>query len=156
MQFLHIRNCVQELDSEDFDCCCTDTGPLSGLKNSFTARWNGPWIGVDLSYEYCKTLFFASAEYHWPTFRGKAHWNLRTDFVKDPRQRADGQGQLYSLGAKYPIAKQWLIGLELGYLSFNTHGGHATLFFSDENANLKLNDTHWTSFDALFSLTYSL
>lgn len=155
-QYLHGSNCKEVLNSEDYDCACVEARPLSGLDSSFYANWNSPWVGVDLSYQCCRTIFLATAELHCVWLNSTAHWNLRQDFVKDPTQNGFGYGQLYSIAAKRFINPCWLLGLEFNYLQFATCEGHASLFFVDETAKLDLNGARWTSFNILFSLNYTI
>lgn len=150
-QCLRSKHGDQKLVNEDFPCC---SDPLPGLKSRFSARWNGPWAGIDLYYKFCNWILLANGEYHWTWFDGKARWNLRTDFVKDPKQHSFGHGQVYSVEGKYVITPYWLLGLKLGYHTFKTRGGHSKLFFANETAKLKLNTVRWKSFDALFTVAY--
>lgn len=147
-----------------------DVGPFPNLHSAYKARWSGPWAGFDLFYRpSCDLDFFGGFEYHWATFHGKGHWNLRTDFFGDFKQHAHGYGLLGTLGMKWRIFGCWKIGI-LGEAQIwkTRHGKDHTVVLEDirdpegnilevlpATVEQRLNKVQWCSFSVSATLVYA-
>lgn len=141
-------------------------GPFEGLHSNYRAKWYGPWVGVDLDYEFsCNWTLFGSLEYHLAQFRGTGHWNLRDDFLDDFKQTANwAHGGLISAGVCYDYCN-WDFGILASYQSWKTRRGkqHFTIDASDSPGSseplpvvvgTRLNGVHWHSFTAVAFASY--
>lgn len=104
---------------------------------NYRARWNGPWVGFDLAYNFnCNLDLYGSFEYHWLHFNGRGHWNLRDEFVDNFSQGANGNGQTYLFGLNYHWLSCFDVGVEVEFKNWYTRRGHDRSYF---NSNL---DSH--------------
>lgn len=133
------------------------SGSFSGLNSTYKARWRGFWAGVDFTYDYSSCLStFASIEYHWnTTYHASGHWNLRSDFVDDFKQHANGFGVLATAGFTWQITRIWSAGLTGGYLNFATHKGNDRVFLRRGYIDSQLNRVNWHSFNVMAIVTAS-
>jgi hypothetical protein len=124
-------------------------GPFSGLNSTYETEWNGPWLGVDLSYRPNeKWVFIGSFEYHWADFYAEANWNLRSDLAhpKSFEQNADGNGIVLSLVCDYYIRHNISVNLGLDYQDWSTDPGVDRVFFSKGTVGeTRLNEVNWES-----------
>lgn len=138
----------------------TINAPFQGLASNYRGKWYTPFLGLDLNLKPTENLqIIGTAEWHWGWFRGTGHWNLRTDFLSDVRQKATGSGALARVQGIYTFWKCLTCGLACEYISMGTrpgtHGvdvnqpiigplgeitGNQTVF-----AGGKLNEVHWRS-----------
>lgn len=144
-------------------------GRFPGLNSSYNARWESPWIGVDLLFQPgCDLVLYGSFEAHLPYYKGKGHWNLRTDFFDDFVHKANGKGYWVTLGGFYPLFS----GLEVGFtgeaaLFKASHGTDTTRFLDvivDDQGTIigeqvvtgktRLNSVHWRSYRFQAFLAY--
>ncbi len=140
-------------------------GPLSDqLDSSYFARWTGPWLGCDLSYEPNTKLFRDhtmefrfSFELHWAQYFGEGNWNLRGDLAH-PRSfdhRADGFG--ISLTGQWLInmRDQWDIALTASHQDWSTESGEDRKFLaSGGTASTRLNGVDWSSTSFMVGAVY--
>ena len=124
-------------------------GPFPGLASSYDAQWQGPWIGVDASIETGSNLsLIASAEYHLADYSAKANWNLR-DVFDHPvsfKHDAKSRGIVGSVGASYPVAKNWTMNLILKYQVWSTRAGSDLIYFANGSVGYtRLNTVNWES-----------
>lgn len=146
-QHLHMHDLVV-----DFDAFSSHRGPLSGLHSNYKAKWRGPWLGFDFNYSRCgKTTLYGTFEYHWARYRATGHWNLRTDFIDDFRQRANGQGQLYKLGIQHLFTCYFGGSLEASYQTWETGHGRDRVFFFDGFVDSRFNEARWHSYSIVGS-----
>ena len=124
-------------------------GPFVGLDSTYTAQWQGPWIGVDALIETGRNVsLIASAEYHIADYSAKANWNLRNDFAHPLsfKHTAKGQGIILSGGASYPIAKNWTLIATLEYQTWATRAGNDLIYFANGSTGYaRLNRVNWES-----------
>jgi len=131
-------------------------GPFSGLDSRYDAQWVGPWWGAETLIETERGwLIKASVEYHLIDFSASANWNLRTDLAHPVSfvQNAKGDGISLSLGASYPVRKNWGMEFSLDYCSWSTSVGSDRVFLSDGTVgNTRLNTVNWDSTTLLFGV----
>ncbi len=126
-------------------------GPIEGLDSSYNAKWFGPWVGVDLFFDYTPTVtFFGTFEYHYSTFyRGEGDWNLRTDFLDNFHHKAQGHGLSGALGLKYHLYANWELSLIASYQKWTTKKGNHTVLVDLDGvfalAGAQLNRVNWHS-----------
>ena len=124
-------------------------GPLRGLDSRYDARWYGPWIGCDLSYQpSARWQLTGTAELHWGEMQAEADWNLRPDFAHPVsfRQRADAYGLMLGAGGRYALDRHWSLVLAGRYSDWSTDSGLDQIAFADGSVGVtRLNEVHWTS-----------
>jgi len=135
--------------------CATGTGPYPGLNSTYTARWFGPWIGMDFGVrvEHCAYLF-GGLEWHLASYRGTGKWNLRED-LGPFHHKAHGYGWLATLGGRWEVWRDWDIGIIGHYRNFRTHHGQErfilhTLEFGTIQGTTRFNHAAWISWDISF------
>lgn len=107
-------------------------GHFKGLNNSYNTRWESPWVGVDLAYDPNECLsIFGSIEAHFPYYKAKGHWNLRTDFIGDFIHKGNGRGWWYTLGGKWRLFSGLTAGLIADASFFKVTKGTDTTTFID-------------------------
>lgn len=132
-----------------------DVGPFPGLHSNYRARWKGPWVGMDMTYQVsCHFTLSGTAEYHWARYHGTGHWNLRTDFLKDFQQHANAKGQVYSVSGYYACSDACLFGTTIGYQVWKTGHGRSRTFDVEGTFDQPLNRVNWQSFKAMVLLVY--
>lgn len=132
-------------------------GPFSGLNSSYSARWHGPWLGIDLDYNLNRLAFYGSFEYHYANYKAEADWNLRSDFAhpKSFEHHANGRGLVGTLGADYAIGKNWAIDGSFDLQDWETsHGVDRTFFTSGVISDTQLNEVKWDSYAVMLGLKY--
>jgi len=124
-------------------------GPIAGLDSSYDTQWQGPWAGIEALIETGGNLSLtASAEYHVADYSAKANWNLRDDLAHPVsfKHTAKGQGIVGSVGASYPVARNWTMNLTLKYHQWSTRAGSDLVYFSDGSVGYaRLNTDNWES-----------
>lgn len=124
-------------------------GSFAGLASSYAAQWQGPWAGIEALIETGSNLSLtASAEYHVADYSAKANWNLRNDFAHPVsfKHTAKGQGIVGSVGASYPVARNWTMNLTLKYHQWSTRAGSDVVYFSNGSVGYtRLNTVIWES-----------
>lgn len=127
-----------------------DLGSFPGLHSNYRAKWRGPWIGVDALLPLCGYDLFATFEYHRTKYHGTAHWNLRTDFVRDFQQKANhGYGFYASTGFKKPLTCGGFWGLTGSYTWMKSGHGTDTTFFATGPETTRFNGAKWYSWSIL-------
>lgn len=125
------------------------TGSFPGLNSSYDARWQGPWVGMDILLESGKDWSLsATAEYHWADYTAHANWNLRPEFSHPVSfsHAAKGQGVLLAAGATYIVRKDWRVGMTVEVQQWSTGSGTDQTFFSDGTVGYyPLNSVNWES-----------
>lgn len=142
----------------------SDIGPIYGLDSSYTAKWQSPFIGLDLNFQATSNLIFlAGIEVHYARFEGRGNWNLRYDFFKDFEHKADGHGLVFTLGSLYKIQKKLSIGIAIKGEAFKATNGRdrSYLLIESENQTIPFiidghfNKVKWCALSALVSINYS-
>ena len=133
-------------------------GALPGLDSSYDARWDGPWLGCDLSYRLTPAwLLTGTAELHWGEMKAEADWNLRSDFAHPVsfRQVADAYGVVLGAKAQYDLGPRWQLLLAADYADWSTDPGLDQIYFADGSVGFtRLNEVNWSSFALQAGLQY--
>lgn len=133
-------------------------GALAGLDSSYDARWYGPWVGCDLSYQFSpRWRLSGTAELHWGEMKAEADWNLRSDFAHPVsfRQVADAYGLVLGVAANYDLDRRWALVLGGNYTDWWTDPGLDQIYFADGSVGFtRLNEVNWSSFALLAGLQY--
>lgn len=118
----------------------------------YKARWFGPWLGVDFSYQFnCEFKFLATYEYHWTGYRATGNWTLRDDFPPHFAHHAHGRAQIIELGGDYAFGDRWFARLMTFYEYWWTRIGSHKYKIIDTTTNLltsvylPLRRVHWHS-----------
>jgi hypothetical protein len=136
--------------------------PLTGLNNAYDTEWDGPWLGIDLSYRPGeKWAFMGTFEYHWADYYAEATWNLRTTgrfALAQPKSfehEADGDGIIASLGCDYRVSEGMSLNLILDYQDWTTDPGiDRTFFASGAIGETRLNEVNWESYSIMLGLAF--
>jgi len=130
-------------------------GPFSGLDSTYESQWWGPWVGVELKFDFITGLGlvqqispFIELEYHWAKYYASADWNLRQDF-EHPRSfehEAWGRGVFVTLGIGMHFSDNW--SMEIGYAQkkWSAEDGIDRVFLSNgAQLETRLNEVNWES-----------
>lgn len=147
-QHLHMTDGMQTVNLLD-----DYLGPFDGLHSTYKTLWQGPWVGVDVSYEFPTFVScLGSFEYHRAMYRAKGNWNLRRDFYQDFEHETNGNGFLARGEICYKLFSSVSIAAIGQYQIWDTDAGRdRTYFFEDEDSftplvgDLPLNNVHWNS-----------
>jgi hypothetical protein len=129
--------------------CTSPLGPFPGLAGSYDAQWIGPWLGAEALIETERGWsLMANVEYHLADYSASANWNLRSDLAHPVsfRHTATGDGIVMSLGASYPIDKNWKMDFTLERHNWSTQAGSDQFFLADGTVGYsRLNAVNWDS-----------
>lgn len=104
-QHFRMRDLVVTID--DIDGL---VGPVGGLHSKFTSEFKGWWGGADTTlYMTSNWWLLVSGEFHWGMYKGRGHWNLRTEFLRDFRQHSDAVGQVWTVGTNWEFCRHWYL-----------------------------------------------
>ena len=124
-------------------------GPLPGLASSYDAQWMGPWLGAEALVETERGwAVIVNAEYHLADYSASANWNLRSDLAHPVsfRHAATGEGFVMSLGASYPVGKNWKVNFTLEHQQWTTRAGSDWVYLADGTVGYaRLNAVNWDS-----------
>lgn len=151
-QNLHMRNGVQTVSRaatiDGTVVVAQPLGPITGLDSTYDASWNGPWLGLDINWQYSRWQVKLLSRYEWLNYRGEANWNLRSD-LQHPLsfvQLASGSG--WRLGSKvdYAVTDAWRVGLSACISRYSTHNGTDTqIDINGATGVTRLNEVRWDS-----------
>jgi outer membrane protease len=107
-------------------------GPYEGLNSSYAAKWLGPLIKVDGSWQLSgRWQVVADVTYHQVRYHATADWNLIPEFAHPVsfRHTADGYGIETEAGLRYTVGR---IGWSVrgGYFDWETGTGIDQLYLS--------------------------
>ena len=130
-------------------------GPFDGLDSSYDARWQGPWVGIEMTLDaekFTRSLppisFYVAWEYHWADYSAEADWNLRED-LKHPTSfvhEADGTGTVASLGVCVRLDDRLSLILEYETEEWSTERGVDRVFLDNNTIiETRLNEVNWNS-----------
>lgn len=146
----------QRLTMTDGDQTIPASGPYPGLDSVYTARWQGPWLGLAGQMQLDNEWSLATRlQFHILEYRAQGNWNLRTDFAHPLsfEHRAKGQGIVLNLHATYALPALWLANIDLDYTSMRTRPGTDRTYFADGSvADYPLNEVAWESAAITFSI----
>jgi len=146
----------QNLEMSDGFQTIPPTGSFSGLDSSYDTEWQGPWVGIDLSFKATELKSFAhrfetffSYEYHWADYDAEADWNLRDDFQhpKSFKHDTDGDGWIIRGGFNFVLQRHVALNFNFDYQDWDTDSGTDKIFFANgKTAKTRLNEVNWTSY----------
>jgi outer membrane protease len=112
----------------------TDPGGLySRLNSSYSAKWLGPLVIMDASWQLTKRWqVVANAAYHQVNYHAKADWNLIPTFAQPVsfRHTADGYGIGVAAGVRYRLGHRVALDIGAGYFNWQTGTGIDQLYLS--------------------------
>ncbi len=133
-------------------------GPFYGLDSSYDAKWWGPWLGTELSWQLNERATLSGAfAWHFADYEAEADWNLRSDLDHPVsfRHYADGHGLTLGLGLEYQLSDTWLLEFSYDYQDWQADNGSShTYAAAGGRSRTRLNDVNWRSHSALLSLGY--
>jgi hypothetical protein len=140
-----------------------DSLPLTPLfqRSLYKARWYGPWLGVDLSYQLgCGLQLFGTYERHWDFYRASGRWILRSDLPPHFAQHANARGYIMNLGLEYDFKNKWSIKGYAQYQIWCTRiGSQITHVIGDTGLPVKasqpLKFVEWRSLSFIGSFGYN-
>lgn len=132
-------------------------GAFDGLDSSYETNWIGPWLGIDVAYDWKNSNRLAfSFEYHWTHYYAKADWNLisRFEHPKSFEHNANGHGIVFNTNWRSQFYKNWSYNFDLSYQRWQTDSGVDRTFFSDGSVSeTRLNKVSWESLAVMFGLS---
>jgi hypothetical protein len=133
-------------------------GPIQGLDSTYDTSWQGPWLGIDLSFAITdRVTLFGGFEYHWAEYEAEANWNL-VPFLSHPKSfehDADGKGFLITVGAEYVLTGAWCLNMAFNYQKWSTDPGLDHLYYANGSiAENRLNEVNWDSYALMLGLVY--
>ena len=143
-------------------------GSFPGLHSKYKAKWFGPWAGVDAEWRFYQQSIrlLGSFEYHWATYKGNGHWNLRRDFAGNIHHSANGYGLVGLLGLQNEFWCGWTMSLygnynywhaDRGRHSIRVYASDLNSYSSSETVKLgtRLNEVTWQSYSVLLTVGYN-
>ena len=108
-------------------------GPFGQLNSSYSAKWLGPLVGADASWQFCKRWqVVANASYNQVKYHAVADWNLISSLAQPVsfRHKADGYGFEAEAGMRYKASCRLAVELRGGYFEYETGKGIDQLYLS--------------------------
>lgn len=101
-------------------------GEKEHLKGILKQKWEGVWLGLQLSRSFCKFDLSLRGEYHFANLRSYTRFHFADLFEFSAHaNKNNANGVKVKLGATYPINCCFNIGLLATYSRFYTHRTHA-------------------------------
>lgn len=145
-----------------------------GLRTDYTARWWGPWLGLDATWQACcDWVFTGKIEYHHASYRGRGNFRRHgrgssSDCDEWFHHKAHGHGTVGELGAHFAFRWGWLFNATVGLQHWKTKQGvdyHRRYFTVRDAFGIPLavnkvrvsqpfNGADWWSFNVLGSIEY--
>lgn len=155
-QALTMTDGFQTVDTENDP---PELGPFPGLNSSYEAKWEGMWVGAEMSYRVRdKLALFGRIEYHLADYNAEANWNLRDDFdhPKSFTHDSDGTGVVFTGGLDYIIDNSLSAAFRANYQTWSTDSGIDRTYFSDgSQGETTLNEVNWSSYAIMFKVIYT-
>jgi opacity protein-like surface antigen len=148
-------------NSVDADCDFIGglTGHIPGIHGKYDTRWYGPWVGMDIVFDMqCCWSLYASAEFHWPRYRGKGRFeHLPYELVSHFKQTTIGYGEIFFAGLEYDLCKYWKLGILYNYSKFKTrkHGKEVFIPHDDCSPHFSLHRVMWLSWSIMGDILYT-
>jgi hypothetical protein len=137
------------------------TGSLSGLDSTYSARWMGPWMGLDLLMKKSRNWNIALGfEYHLAAYYAEANLNLRHDYqhpisFEHWNNGIAGRGILGYLDVRYQFSPQWSGIFMTEYQDWYADGTDRTHIVGGSAIDVSLNEVNWLSFTTRFGVHYA-
>ena len=137
-------------------------GALQGLDSTYSARWMGPWVGLDFhmkkSNNWDMVLGF---EYHLADYYAEANWNLNTTMAHPKsfehfNNGMAGQGILGRLDLRYQFSRKWSGTFLTEFQTWNIEDGTDRTFqATGGTTDTALNEVNWQSFTTRLGVLYA-
>lgn len=133
------------------------TGAYTGLNSSYSAQWQGTWLGIDTQLRVGENWSLAAtAEYHWADYSAHANWNMRSEFSHPVSfvHNAKGNGVLLAAGATYLVRKDLIANISIEAQQWSTGAGISKTYYQDGSVHDSLlNEVNWESTTYNFGIT---
>lgn len=124
------------------------------LKNKYTYRWSGPWLGAAFAYQPCgDILVFFDYAFHWTRLKAKVNENFIAGSVPASFRVNDAYGNEFTVGADYLFCDDWLIGVKFNYKNFWGKKGKFHTH-SEDIANSNARKLTWVSYNVTLDIGY--
>lgn len=147
----------QHLVMTDLNQTVPDLGPFPGLDSRYSAQWEGPWVGVEVTGTIRRWRGWGRFEYHFPEYQGDATWNLREEFVQPGsfiHFGDDGRGIVFEGGGNYQLTDMWSFALTFTLQDWEMNPGIDRTYFTDGTViDTRLNEVNWDSLSLTLGLT---
>lgn len=157
-QNLRITDAVQTVSVPSPEHPVPPIGPFPGLDTTYHAKWDGPWVGVELVAEgWRKTELLARLEYHRVDYYGEGNWNLRGDLAhpKSFEHTADGKGLYGQLGVRYALRRQGYLLASVNAQAWETDPGTDRIFAANgTQGKTRLNEVTWESWSVNLGVSF--
>ena len=145
-QHMRMTNGVQILDTRPH---ALSLGPFAGnLDSSYTAEWEGIWIGGELSWQSGRHRVSAELQGHWQDYYAEANWNLREDFAHPVSfaHWSEATGFSWALQYEYRFHQRFSAWVEASVEDFEADPGRDVVYFADGSKGAtRLNGVTWES-----------
>ncbi len=136
------------------------TDPLFSDGYKTKTHWQGPWVGVELYYDWCHWAFTLGYEYHFATYH-QTHKNPSSmPNIASKIKANDAYGNVVYLDAIYRFCGGWQAGFEFKYQDWQARHGHVTTHHAnitlppDETLKAKAN-AQWQSYSIMADIGYA-
>lgn len=134
------------------------------IRQDYTSKWKGPFVGVDLASEVCYFRFRGGYEYHWGEWCGafdikakKRKHQIHFHPYHDKRNATAIHGHVAWLDLRVAWTDQADLGLGLKYQYFHAPKGRITQRdrqFLGSSGGIRLSDISWRSFGVMGEIVY--
>jgi hypothetical protein len=99
---------------------------IEGLDSYYKNRWSSPFVGVDFLSRLCGFALLGEWEYHFASFSGRGHWNLRKEYIDCFRDRSrSASGTRSALKAFKTVFGVFEVGFLIEYCTMHGRGGRS-------------------------------
>jgi hypothetical protein len=106
----------------------TNNGPIDPYLNGlrYVTYWNGPFVAVDLFYEFCNILINGGYEYHWAHWKGRYMLPVPSDkgvVFSNTRRSHHAIGNVVYIDVLWNYFCDWAVGVSYKYQDYQTCRG---------------------------------
>ena len=144
----------------------TNNGPtdpyLNGLR--YVTYWNGPFVALDLFYEFFNILVNAGYEYHWAHWKGFYYLPKPSDIgvvFSNIRRSHQAIGNVVYIDVMWNYLCNWTLGVSYKYQDFCTSRGDFSPYFGSfatqgfpEIQKTDVPNAEWQSHQVTLDLRY--
>lgn len=121
------------ISSSSSSSSCSSSSSSFDENATYNSRWNGPWVGIDFSYQACGCFnVYADYEFHWAKYRANAKHLLPNTYPEDLAPHGfkqlikDTNGNFLRIGVEWNFCGGWTGGIEGEYQWWEARGGYNT------------------------------
>lgn len=145
-QLMKMTNGVQVLDTRAH---ALSLGPFAGnLNSSYTAEWEGIWLGGSLEWRVPKHRISLELQGHWHDYYAEANWNLREDFAHPVSfaHWSEATGFRWTLHYQFYFHQRFSAWVQATAEDFEADPGRDVVYFADGTKGAtRLNGVTWDS-----------